>query len=363
MKNILITAGPIPSRLDSVKFITNRFKGGLSLKLANYLVEKQCKVTVMCWKFSGIKETENYDVIYVDDVIDYYNKVLDFKADMYILSAAVANLMPSNPYEGKFPSHKYKVGEKFDVQFEIAPRVIDDIKKKYPRSSLIGYKLYDGTREELIQAAKKTLFESKANLVFANTPNDAKINKIVLTQDGALYDCSFEEHCELIYKLFNEEFYKTIPIEDITPLRENEKFVLTNYPKHYEDGRVYGSYAVRRENGFLTTTRGKFGGKEEVSFVSHVNHDKKIVYSTTKATLNAPLLHKVLELNPNINYLIHSHEMIGKNIHNEYEFPGSVGDLKFATKMNDGDIVLLTKHGYLAAFETLESFKKFLERK
>ena len=77
MKNILLTAGPIPSRLDSVKFITNRFKGGLSLKLANYLVEKQCKVTVMCWKFSGIKETENYDVIYVDDVIDYYNKVLD----------------------------------------------------------------------------------------------------------------------------------------------------------------------------------------------------------------------------------------------------------------------------------------------
>ena len=40
------------------------------------------------------------------------------------------------------------------------------------------------------------------------------------------------------------------------------------------------------------------------------------MYSTTKATLNAPLLHKVLELNPNINYLIHSHEIIGKNIVN-----------------------------------------------
>ena len=63
------------------------------------------------------------------------------------------------------------------------------------------------------------------------------------------------------------------------------------------------------------------------------------------------------------DYIKNSKLPIGKNIHNEYEFPGSVGDLKFATKMNDGDIVLLTKHGYLAAFETLESFKKFLERK
>lgn len=90
------------------------------------------------------------------------------------------------------------------------------------------------------------------------------------------------------------------------------KIVLTNYPKHYEDGRITGSYVCQSENGFLTTTRGKFHRKEEVSFVSHVNHDKKIVHSTTKATLNAPLLHKVLELNPNINYLIHSHEKIAK---------------------------------------------------
>ena len=29
-KNIVISCGPIPARLDSVKFITNRFKGGLA---------------------------------------------------------------------------------------------------------------------------------------------------------------------------------------------------------------------------------------------------------------------------------------------------------------------------------------------
>ena len=32
--NVLMSVGPIPSKLDSVKFITNRFKGGLALKTA-----------------------------------------------------------------------------------------------------------------------------------------------------------------------------------------------------------------------------------------------------------------------------------------------------------------------------------------
>lgn len=363
MKKILLTAGPIPSRLDSVKFITNRFKGGLSLKLADFLADKGCVVTVLCWKFSGIKQNEKYNVIYVDDVIDYFNKVLAFEAEMYILSAAVANLMPSNPYDGKFPSHLYKVGEKFNVEFEIAPRVIDEIKNKYPRASLVGYKLYDGSRDDLIKAAKKTLFDSKANLVFANSPQDSKDKKIVLTQDGALYDCSFNEHCELIYKLFNEKFYQTKLVEGYVKLSEDDKYIIENYPKHPEDGRVYGCFAVRQKNGFITTTRGKNGGAESISLVTQVDHDKQVVYASGKATLNAPLLDKILSLNPNINYVIHSHDIIGKIIHDAYEFPGSLGDLNFATKMNDGDVICLPKHGYIAGFESINSFKNFLREK
>ena len=109
---VLISCGPIPARLDSVKFITNRFKGGLAFETAKRLQNLGHDVTVIKWKHTSMpKDLEPTDVIDVLDVVDYYNKILDRvnSYDAFVLAAAVANLMPSNPYEGKFPSHKYKV--------------------------------------------------------------------------------------------------------------------------------------------------------------------------------------------------------------------------------------------------------------
>ena len=41
MKKILITGGPVHGKLDDVKLITNRFKGGLIAKLADELAETE----------------------------------------------------------------------------------------------------------------------------------------------------------------------------------------------------------------------------------------------------------------------------------------------------------------------------------
>lgn len=368
MKKVLISVGPIPAKLDSVKFITNRFKGGLALKTANRLADKGNDVTIIAWRFSDYDLQTTLPVICVDDVIDYYKKVLEFEADAYILAAAVANLMPSNPYEGKFPSHNYEVGEKFNVEFEIAPRVIDEIKKQHPRAALIGYKLYDGTDEQLIAAAKTTLFESKANVVFANHPKWAKEKKIVLTQDGAVFECSFEEHCQLIHKLVNEEFYSTDERSACIPevYSADEQFVIDNYPTFEKDGRVYGTFAVKKtfksnDTMFLTTTRGKKGGKDAVSLVIDVNHHTKKIIASQKATLNAPLLAAMLKMNPTFTILLHGHELIGKQVHDEYEFAGSAGDLMFAVPAKPGEPILLTNHGYVVGFENLDQFKEFIK--
>jgi hypothetical protein len=359
-KKVLITVGPIPARLDSVKFLTNRFKGGLALKTAQYLADAGNDVTIVAWKFAELNTS--LPIIRIDDVVDYYNKVLAFEANAYILAAAVANLMPSNPYEGKFPSHKYQVGEKFNIEFEIAPRVIDEIKKKYPRSTLIGYKLYDGTEEDLIAAAKKTLFDSTANIVFANNPKWAKERKIVLTQDGAIFDCNFDEHLKLMNKVINEEFYSTTtPSYDEEPLSEDEKFVVNNYPTFEKDGRTYGTFAVKRKSSFITTTRGKKNGNTAVSEVYDVNHSTKQIAASEKATLNAPLLAKMFELNPSFTILLHGHELIGKKVHDEYEFAGSTGDLKFACQVNPGEEILLTNHGNIVGFENIKQFKNYIK--
>lgn len=47
MKKVVISCGPIPARLDSVKFITNRFRGGLAFRTANYLIERNYDVTIV----------------------------------------------------------------------------------------------------------------------------------------------------------------------------------------------------------------------------------------------------------------------------------------------------------------------------
>lgn len=40
-KRVLVTCGPIPARLDSVKYLTNMFKGGLAFRTANWLARDQ----------------------------------------------------------------------------------------------------------------------------------------------------------------------------------------------------------------------------------------------------------------------------------------------------------------------------------
>jgi len=359
MKRILLTAGPIPARLDSVKFLTNRFKGGLSVKTAHYLRDQGHDVTLVAWKHSDLKT--DLPIIPIVDVMDYYNTVLEFEADAYILAAAVANLMPSNPYEGKFPSHNYKVGEKFNIEFEIAPRIIDDIKKRHPRSTLVGYKLYDGDYDHLIAAAKTTLFDSLANVVFANHPAWAKDRKIALTQDGAVFETTFDEHCQLIDQIVRAEFYQTVVQPTEVILAEEENFVVNNYPSYPLDGRTYGTFALRRDTGFLTTTRGKKTGIKAVAWVTDVNHDTKTITSSEKATLNAPLLDKMFEVNPHFSILYHGHELKGRPVHEGYEFAGSAGDLNFAVKARAGEEILLPHHGFLVGFENLEQFQRYVE--
>ena len=356
MKKILISVGPIPAKVDSVKFITNVFKGGLALKTAEYLKNRGNDVTIIAWEHT--KLNTQIPIIVIKDVMDYYQTILSLEFDAYILAGAVANLMPSNPYSGKFPSHNYSVGEKFQIEFEIAPRVIDEIKKKYPRSTLIGYKLFDGSQEDLIKAAKITLHESKANIVFANHPKSAKDKKIALTQDGSIFECSFDEHCDVMNRLIQETFYKTKEEKIDFMMNEDDNFVIENYSPKEEDARYYGTFAIRKKNGFLTTKRGKKDYRD-VTFVSKVDHDKTTVYAVEKATLNAPLLDQVFKMNPHFNILIHGHVLEGKKVHEQYEFPGTKGDLSFACVMKNGEKILLNHHGFIVGFENIESFKRY----
>ena len=365
-KSIVISCGPIPARLDSVKFITNRFKGGLAFKttdmlIKNYIMESDDEnhITIVKWVHTELPENISrhieicpnaISIVDVKDVFEYYKwyETNAIKHDAFIMAAAVANLTPSNPYDGKFPSHNYKVGEKFNIEFEIAPRAIDVVKQKNPRATLIGYKLFDAqTDEELVEIARHTLSDAKANIVFANTPKTAKNKKIAVFSDGSTINCTFDEHVDLIIRMINAEFFKTNIIELDEATAKFIKPYIEMVEQIEETFYEFGTIAFKVCGGFVTTARGHRSG---AVFVRDIDYSTNTIYATGKATLNAPLLHLAL-YRSDANYIMHRHEVLDCPTF-PYAFPGTTEEISliqhyFDTFGNNNVAFNIEHHGYI----------------
>lgn len=371
MKKVVISCGPIPARLDSVKFITNRFKGGLAFKTAEHLIsQKKYDITIVKWKHTPLPDSpwpskpfwqqDGVHVVDVEDVFDYYNwfSVSAAKYDAFVMAAAVANLTPSHPFKGKFPSHKYAVGEKFPIEFEIAPRAIDVIKKKNPRACLIGYKLFDAaTDEELVDIARHTLADAKANIIFANTPATAKSRKLAVMPDNTVLPCSFFEHLQLICRAIDAAYFRTeiVPLtteEAAEPAIRTALATVRMFEKTFANG--FGTVAVPVEghvNTFATTSRGHKG---EPVIVRNVDFEEGVVYASGKATLNAPTLAGALAQTYVDTILVHRHDddpLFDRSAADftmaEYLFPGTLEEAYAVTKAfaRGNRRVRLLRHG------------------
>lgn len=225
-KRVVICCGPIPARVDSVKYITNRFMGQLAFQTTEALIQEGFRVTIIKWEHTPLPRSNWLDncekVVDVHDVFDYYSWFEAHAAeyDAFVMAAAVANLTPVAPWKGKFPSHLYQPGETFPIEFQITPRAIDIVKQKNPRCCLIRYKLFDAASdEELIEDAKHTLKDSKANVIFANTPATAKNRKIALVQDGSRIKMTFDTHIRFIIEAITAEYFETV----VQPLPPDEE--------------------------------------------------------------------------------------------------------------------------------------------
>ncbi|MCM1296529.1 MAG: phosphopantothenoylcysteine decarboxylase, partial [Muribaculaceae bacterium] len=373
-KKVAISVGPIPARLDSVKFITNRFKGGLAAQTAAALAEYGHEVTVVAWAYTAntaLAELENHpnvkEIVRVKDVFDYYDwfaaNAKDF--DAFVMAAAVANLTPVKPYEGKFPSHNYRPGDEFDIKFMIAPRAIDAIKPLNPRCCLVGYKLFDTDDEdELIEIAKHTLADARANLIFANTPKTAKSRKIAVTADGSVIPCDFSEHIGLIHKAIMQNYYRT----ETAPLSESEQAdpdireALASVAAYEPTFPGHGTVAVpvkNRPGMFATTGRGHRSGPV---LVRSVDHEGLTVNASGKATLNAPAMETALAAGQYRKIAVHrhfddplcdrgaaaAHAMFPDDSPLRYIFPGTDEEAGFVdAAIEPGTGVSEPYHGYI----------------
>lgn len=324
MRHILLTGGPVHAHIDDVKIVTNRFRGGLMASLAKELVTRfDCMVTYLTAPGAEVPlETSDgrLSVIRHQGFYDYEKLVAQLAPTHtdVILGAAVANLIPKNPIKGKFPSHNYNEGDTVSIDFLVTPRVITQVKKVAPMVNLFGFKLLSGAgHDELMKTAWHTLVSSKALSVIAN---DAKDLQTVygLTKEGGEHPMARSELASFLWTLMNEEFYRTLEAptqdrSDAAPALAHLKSLISEYrakPGFFvetPDGMVFGTVATRAPNGGMWTTgRGK-RELESQCYVSAVSHATQAVYAEGKASLNAPLLHRLLHGQTHAAAVVHGH--------------------------------------------------------
>ena len=182
-RRILVTGGPTPVPIDSVRLITNRFTGRLGTAIADELTLRGAHVHFVLGK-TGLVPPSYIHCTRARNFDEYKNAVLEAldKGDYAcgIFSAAVADYQPREVTEGKIPSG----GALKSIDLAPTEKVIDLVRERFPDVPMVSFKYQENiTHEELIQIAQSRV--EKGHLaVVANRgeetgPNGEQIAYIV----------------------------------------------------------------------------------------------------------------------------------------------------------------------------------------
>ena len=163
-RHVVITAGATQEEIDPVRYITNHSTGKMGYALAKEARNAGAKVTLISGK-TNLPQPYGVDVINVISAADMRECVVNNfeKADVVIMSAAVADYMPIEKAD-----HKIK---KAEGDLSIALKRTQDIlltigKKKREDQVVIGFAM---ETENLLENAAKKLQEKNANYIIANS--------------------------------------------------------------------------------------------------------------------------------------------------------------------------------------------------
>ncbi|MCH8914482.1 MAG: bifunctional phosphopantothenoylcysteine decarboxylase/phosphopantothenate--cysteine ligase CoaBC [Thaumarchaeota archaeon] len=175
-KKVLMTAGPTIEHIDPVRVITNQSTGKTGVSLASELVSAGAKVTFV-YGPGEEKPPKGAKIINVLSSKEMFNAVkreLKKKFDIVIMTAAVADYIPTNPSKKKIKSSKNKI----KISLKKAPKIIDQIKKFQKNVLLIGFKAETNlTKNQLIKSAQKKLKESSSDMIVANDIGSSRYKK------------------------------------------------------------------------------------------------------------------------------------------------------------------------------------------
>ena len=175
-KKVLMTAGPTIEHIDPVRVITNQSTGKTGVSLASELISAGAKVTLVYGP--GEEKPPNgakiINVLSSKEMLNAVKIELKKKFDIVIMTAAVADYIPTNPSKKKIKSSK----DKIEISLKKAPKIIDQIKKFQKNVLLVGFKAETNlTKNQLIKSAQKKLKESSSDMIVANDIGSSRYKK------------------------------------------------------------------------------------------------------------------------------------------------------------------------------------------
>ena len=162
-KRILITGGATAEAIDPIRIITNRASGKTGVELALEAFRRGADVTLVhrgCLGKQGICE---FNAESAKDMTDTVLEELDKKYDLLISAAAISDFTVAASRE------KIKSDKNFTLTMKPAPKLISQVRIKYPDLNIIGFKAETGvTENELIKRARESMEASGLAMVVAN---------------------------------------------------------------------------------------------------------------------------------------------------------------------------------------------------
>ena len=335
-KRVLITAGPVYGRLDDNKIVSNRSRGLWAVRFADSLLDLGYEVTLLVADVAremmmearlSSKYSEKPARVIEHHGYDDYRRIcreLAPQMDAAVMSAAVVNWIPEEPFPGKMPINI----DRQLIPFILAPKVIREMKVANPKLTLIGCKLlFGGDVDALIEAAYRVVLDARCNAVVANDARLGLRRKFVVHQDRTVieYNNNFAAFNIHLRKLIEAEYYSTevyaagtvadhfLPA-DLVRARQLFNVMVDRYRLLFlrptqDSDRVFGAVATRIGDRYLVSPRekgGLFTAEDAVAVMGF--RPRKVLVVGGKASLNAPLLIKHLEKFPQAAAVVHVHD-------------------------------------------------------
>lgn len=179
---ILVTSGGTIEPIDDVRFITNKSTGKTAATIADSLIESGFEVTYLHGQ-NAIKTKNICEQIFFETFSDLKKILTQLLAAThynYIIHAAAVSdysilpksLHPDEKINGKIDSTK----DELTITLKKNPKLINEIKKLNPQSTLFAFKLTSTNDKDLINRKVALLFESTGcDYVIHNDWSDVKI--------------------------------------------------------------------------------------------------------------------------------------------------------------------------------------------